>query len=72
MVRLQISVAAFSAICATLPGDVGFENARAPNGDVFIWLPPDVLARLKAMREPGESYSDVVLRVAAETDLGAS
>jgi hypothetical protein len=60
MFRLQISAAAFSAMCATLPGDVGFENSRAANGDVFIWLPPDVLAKLKAMRGPGDSYSDVI------------
>ena len=29
-----------------------------------IWLEPRVLDRLKAMRGPGESYSDVILRVA--------
>ena len=38
MIRLQISPAAFEAIAAPLPGNVGFENKRAPNGDWFIWL----------------------------------
>ena len=28
-----------------------------------------VLGRLRAMRWPGESYSDVILRLAAESDL---
>jgi hypothetical protein len=31
---------------------------------VHIWLDPRVLAKLKAQRGPGESYSDVILRVA--------
>jgi predicted CopG family antitoxin len=31
---------------------------------VRIWLDPGVLAKLKALRGPGESYSDVILRLA--------
>jgi hypothetical protein len=31
-----------------------------------VWLPPNVVNRLKAQRQPGESYSDVILRLAAE------
>ena len=27
-----------------------------------MWLPPNVVDRLKAQRRPGESYSDVILR----------
>jgi hypothetical protein len=30
----------------------------------MIWLEPRVLDRLKALRGPGESYSDVILRLA--------
>jgi hypothetical protein len=53
MVRIAISQAAFDAIAATLPlGAVGFENARAPNGDWFIWLPHHALAKLKRLRGP--------------------
>jgi predicted CopG family antitoxin len=33
-------------------------------GRVHIWLDPGVLAKLKALRGPGESYSDVILRLA--------
>ena len=29
----------------------------------MIWLEPRVLDRLEAMRGPGESYSDVILRL---------
>jgi hypothetical protein len=45
---------------------VGVERGRAENGDVFVWLDHATVAKLKAMRGPGESYSDVILRLAAE------
>jgi hypothetical protein len=64
MVRISTSPAAFDAIAATLPGNVGFENKRDSNGDWFIWLPHDVLAKLNALRGPGESYSDAILALA--------
>ena len=66
MVRIAISQKSFDAIVATLPSNVGFENKRAENGDVYGWLPPDVLAKLNALRGRGQSYSDVILRLTAE------
>ncbi len=67
MVRIAISQAAFDAICATLPlGDLGFENATNERGNRLIWLPRDVLAKLNHLRGAGESYSEVILRVAAD------
>ena len=66
MIRIAITPAAYAAIAATLPGSVGVEPQRAPNGDYFIWLDPAVVNRLAAMRGPGESYSDVILRLAKE------
>jgi hypothetical protein len=64
MVRISISPAVFTAIVATLPGNVNVENKRAPNGDVYVWLDPSTVAKLKAMRGPGEDYSTVILRLA--------
>jgi hypothetical protein len=64
MIRITITAAAFEAIAATLPSSVGYERIRAPNGDYFIWLEPRYVDRLRAMRAPGESYSDVILRLA--------
>jgi hypothetical protein len=56
MVRIAISQAAFDAIAKTLPlGSVGYENATNEKGERLIWLDPAVLARLKAMRGPGEA-----------------
>ena len=43
---------------------MGYENATNENGERLIWLEPNVVDRLKAQRGPGESYSDVILRLA--------
>jgi transposase-like protein len=52
---------------ATLPlGSVGYENATNERGERLIWLDHAVVARLRAMRGPRESYSDVILRIAAQ------
>jgi hypothetical protein len=40
------------------------ENEVNERGERLIWLEPNVVNRL-AMRGPGESYSDVILRLAA-------
>jgi hypothetical protein len=67
VVRIAISQAAFEAIAKTLPfGSVGYENAVNERGERLIWLEPRVVDRLRALRGPGESYSDVILRLAAE------
>ena len=67
MIRIAITQAAFDAIAATLPlGSVSYENATNERGERYVWLPPNVVDRLKAQHRPGESYSDVVLRIAAE------
>ena len=70
MIRIAISQAAFDAIAATLPfGSVGYENAANEKGERLIWLPPDAIAKLKAMRGAGESYSDVILRLVGRRPL---
>jgi hypothetical protein len=65
MIRIALTPAAYAAIAATLPGTVGVEPQRAPNADYFVWLDPAVVNRLAAMRGPGESYSDVIMRLMA-------
>jgi hypothetical protein len=67
MIRIAISVEAFEAIARTLPlGSVGYENAANERGERLIWLDPAILARLRAMRGPGKSWSDVIIRPTAE------
>ena len=66
MIRIAITPAAFEAIAATLPlGGVSYENEVNERGERYVWLPPNVVDRLRAQRRPGESYSDVILRIAA-------
>ena len=59
-----MSAAAFAAIVATLPGNVNIENKRSPHGDYFVWLDPATVAKLKALRGPGGSYSDAIIALA--------
>jgi hypothetical protein len=64
MIRIAITPAAYAAIAATLAlGTVAVEPQRAQDGGVHIWLDPAILAKLKDQRGPGESYSDVILRL---------
>ena len=67
MIRIAISEAAFEAIAATLPlRSVGYENKANSNRERLIWLKPNVVDRLRSKRGAGESYSDVILRIAAQ------
>ena len=67
MIRIAISQTAFEAIARSLPlGNVSFENKTNEQGQRLIWLDRAMVDRLRAMRGPGESYSDVILRIAAE------
>jgi hypothetical protein len=66
MIRIAITIEAFEAISATLPvGSVMYEPQTNANGKRLIWLERKVLDQLDAMRGKGESYSDVILRLAA-------
>ena len=65
MIRIAISQAAFDAIAETLLlGSTGFENATNEQGERLVWLDRAVVDRLRPLRGPGESYSDVILRIA--------
>jgi hypothetical protein len=70
MIRLTITPAAYAAIVATQPSSAGHERNTAPNGEFYIWLEPQYVDRLRAMRKPGESYSDVILRTAEASEGG--
>ena len=64
MIRIAITPAAFEAIAATMPlGSVAVEPKVDAKGERQIWLEPRVVDRLAALRGPGESYSDVILRL---------
>jgi hypothetical protein len=68
VIQIAISQAALEAIARTLPlGNVSFENKTDEEGRRLIWLDKGVVDRLRAMRGPGESYSDVILRLVGMT-----
>jgi hypothetical protein len=70
LIRIAITQAAFDAIAATLPlGSVSYENQFNERNERYVWLPPDVVNRLKAQRRPGENYSDAILQL-VETEGG--
>ena len=66
MTAISVTREAFEAIRATLPEAQTSEPQPDGRGEVRIWLDRKYVDRLKAMRGPGESYSDVILRLAAE------
>jgi hypothetical protein len=51
-------------ICATLPLGGVASNLTSTSGDRYVWLEDAMADRLGAMRRSGESYSEVILRIA--------
>jgi predicted CopG family antitoxin len=47
------------------PGEPLASSLSTPR-TATIWVAPGVVAKLKALRGPGESYSDVILRIARD------
>jgi hypothetical protein len=65
MIRIAITEAAFDAVAATLPlCSVGHEDKRTQMGEVLIWLERHALDRLDALRQLGEGYCVIILRIA--------
>ena len=65
MIGITITAEAYAAIKATLPADTQtWPHRPADQGDVIIWLDQATVDRLAAMRGPGESYSDAIIRIA--------
>jgi hypothetical protein len=68
MIRIAITVEAVEAIARSVSlGSVGYENKTDEHGNRLIWLDHAVVDRLRSLRGVGESYSDVILRLAKET-----
>jgi hypothetical protein len=68
MIRIEISAAAYAALCASIPEQSRLEGLRSPSGGFYLWLDKITLNRLRAARGPGESFSDAILRMAVETE----
>jgi hypothetical protein len=66
VITISISHEAFAAIEAALPE--GARGVPRPDGKgrLLLTMHRQTLDRLKALRRAGESYSDVILRIAKE------
>jgi hypothetical protein len=71
MIQIAITAAAFEAIADTLLlGIVGYEVEANAKGERLVWLLRITCDKLARLRGPGESYSDVIIRLAGEQDPG--
>jgi hypothetical protein len=66
MVTISISEEAFVSITGNLPKKIRAESRPDGKGGYLLMLPRPTLNRLARLLEPGENYSDVILRVAKE------
>jgi predicted CopG family antitoxin len=64
MISIPILDEAYEALKARNPGMDQDLTSRGPNGQMRIWVDRTFLDQLLELRHPGESYSDVILRVA--------
>jgi hypothetical protein len=62
MIKIHVTDAAYQAIADSL-GGLSRAAAR-PQGGVWLWLDKTTIGQLTRLRRPGESYSDVILRLA--------
>jgi hypothetical protein len=62
MIAITISAEAYAAI-APAPQAGSSEPAIAPGREYRVWLSRDLVIRLRALRGPGETFSDVILRL---------
>jgi hypothetical protein len=65
VIAISITPEAYEAVKATLPEAADSWPAQTDDrGLIRVWLDRQFVDRLRAMRGPGESYSDVILQLA--------
>jgi hypothetical protein len=63
MIRIALSDATYDAIASTLPKGSARWPMQRDGGRCFIQVESAVVDRMRTMRQPGESYSAVILRL---------
>ena len=63
MIRLVLTEGAYDAIALRLPKGSARWPMQRDRGKCFIQVEAAVVDRMRAMRRPGENYSDVILRL---------
>ena len=64
VITISVTPAAFAVIASTLPKGATVAGRPDATGRYFVKLDRRMLDRPNAKRRPGESYSDVILRLA--------
>jgi hypothetical protein len=65
MIRVAFTDAAYDVIASTLPKGAARWPMQRDRGQCFIQVEAAVVDRMTVMRRPGESYSEVILRLVA-------
>lgn len=65
MIRIEITAEAYAALARTVNPDSLLPPLPSPTGGFYLWLTRNILDLFNHAREPGESHSDVILRLAA-------
>ena len=68
MIRIEITAAAYAALCAGVPEHRRLEAQGSPRGGFYLWLDKVTLNRLMAARGQFEDFSDTILRLACEME----
>jgi hypothetical protein len=64
MIGVTISGKVYAAIAATLPASCVIAEKVVLDGEYRLWLPRTFVERLIARREHGQTFNDVILRLA--------
>lgn len=64
MIRIEITADAYAALAAGRSADDLLEAQPSPQGGFYLWLFKDTVNQLRQAREPGEGFSDTILRLA--------
>jgi hypothetical protein len=68
MIAIAITAEAYRAIKASLSELENQAPSPGPDGLIRVWLDRAMVDRLRGLRRPGETYSDVILRLAKAGD----
>ena len=71
MISIPITDRAYQALKARIPRIDQAPTSTGRNGQMRIWLARKFVDRLLELRGPGESYSDVIIRLAEVSDGSA-
>ena len=63
MIRVALTDVAFDTIASTLPKGAARWPMQRDRGQCFIQVEAALVDRMRVMRKPGESYSQVILRL---------